>query len=137
MTPTVWVLTTIVGYLNAAALYFASQLDAKEYRRKLTFHYAFFMISLPLWMNVPHNFNPKSWPLRLYYCATLYFGVFFFVVALVNVLKFTQNRVREYQIHTIDEIIDSEYRFEGATAILENMRKQPRVGHASAQALAI
>lgn len=127
MTPTVWILTMILGCLNAVVLYFGSQMDAREDRRKLTLLYTLFLISLPQWINVPHKFNPKFWPLRIFYFSILSFGVLFFAVALVNVMNFIQNRVRKYQIYTIDEIIDSDYRFSGATPILAYMREQPWV----------
>lgn len=116
-----------LGYVNGVILYFIVKFDSRTQHHKLNVHHTIYMISLPSWIGVTQRFNPKSWPLRLYYFSTLLFGITLFAICLNQFGERAQARVRKYQVHSVAELVDMEYRFFGTSAVLENMRKQVSV----------
>lgn len=126
-TPAVWILVVCVGYVNGFILYLFVQFDTEPENRKLDLHYTTYLISLPSWIGISQRFNPRHWPLRLYYVITLLFGMVFFAVFCFNLIVRAKVRIRYYQMHTVDELIDMDFRLAGSSAIFENVQNQPLV----------
>lgn len=125
--PAVWMIIVGLGYVNGVILYFFVKLDSKTQHHKLNVHHTIYLISLPSWIGVTQRFNPKSWSLRFYYFSTLLFGMAIFAIGLSQFGERAQARVRRYQVHTVAELVEMEYRLFGTAAVLENMRKQSAV----------
>lgn len=57
-----------------------------------------------------------------------FLGIFGVALTTSVFLNYSINRVRSYQIHTIEELIDMKFRLAGTTAVLERIREQDMVG---------
>lgn len=55
---------------------------------------------------------------------TLIYGMVFFAIAFFFLLDYAGMRIRAYQIHTIAELIEMDYRLVGTAAILKKIREQ-------------
>lgn len=50
-----------------------------------------------------------------------------FAVGTCVLLEYGTKRIRSYQVHTVAELVDMEYRLAGTTAVLERIREQEMV----------
>lgn len=63
-----------------------------------TLHHLYHM---PSFIGISQHFNPRYWPLRLYYCIELLFGMALLTIFLYNIIVYVTVRHRMHQYDTI------------------------------------
>lgn len=126
-TPGAWLLAIGMGYVNGFILYLLLAFDPNPENRQRDLHYTTYVVSLSSYIGVSQRFNPKHWPLRTYYFIGLLFGMAFFTMFFQNIMVYTTMRIRKYQLTTVTELIDEDFRFAGEATALDYMRNQALV----------
>lgn len=126
-TPSVWLLVVGLAYVNGFIIYFFVQFDTKPKHHKFDLHYALVLISLPSWIGVSQTFNPKYWPLRLYYFTTVLFGMLVFASFSFELITRGQIRLRFRQTNSIDNIVDMKFRLAGSSDVVKHLQQQSPV----------
>lgn len=106
------------------------QLDRKyEKRNQRDLSYVFLFISFPAVFGVSQTFQPKSSLLRIYYGLNLLCGVIIVAYIITYGYAFMKKSIWAYQVHSIAELVQDEFRFVGIEAVLESMQQQSIVSN--------
>lgn len=116
------------GYVTGYILYIFIQFDEKfKYRNFRDWHYTTWLISLPAVIGVNQTFKPLYGPLRIFYGFMLLIGVILSLFLLTFGMARAKNLVPMYQVSTVAEILDNEYRLFGSRECLEMIKYDERV----------
>lgn len=119
-----WLITIFMyGIGSSLIIYIWIQFDERfSCRNYRDIHYILLIVLLPSYIGSPSTFKPIHGPLRLYYGMILITGVLMVTAQMAHFYKFAHRAVPRYQIKTIDEIVDGNFRLAG-TRQMQNLIK--------------
>lgn len=128
-TPECWIIYIFVfGYGTGFVLYLLLQFDLEYKQRNVRdWHYTTWLIALPIGIASNLRFQPKYWPLRLFYAYAMVCGVVVWTIGFTYVLEKVKTPVQRHQISTIDEIVYNDFRLTGSAEVKELLSHDNRV----------
>lgn len=128
-TPECWIFIIFgFGYGSGFILYIFIQYDPNyQYRNIRDWHYTTWLISLPVTISMSPRFKPIYGPLRIFYGFMLIIGMLISTFLLTYSINSLGRPLRQYQIHTQQEIISNKYRLFGSREFLEDIKFESKV----------
>lgn len=121
----IWIIIACQVLMQSIVLSFLIQFDRKYKQRKhRDLVYSTLLISLPSIIGISQRFHPKNSLLRIYYGFNLLCGMVIVAYIITYGYAIIKKSVWAYQLHTIAEIVQDDFRFAGSETVLESMRKQ-------------
>lgn len=127
-TPSVWIITLIIGCIFGILFYIMIQFDVEyEKRNDRDLRYTLLFIALPVVTGMNQSFHPKWSILRIFYIIMLIMAVIQWQIYIFFGVKFIKYPVQRKQIKTTIEIIENDFRLIGSTEVLQIISYDERV----------
>lgn len=124
-----WILTIFgVGYCGSLLLYILIQFDLKyKYRNKHDWHYSLFQIIMPAIIGLNLRYQPQRFLLKFLYFIIAFICVPHWHIFFYAMIRFQIVPIHKYQISTINEIIEKEFRLSGSSEVRNLILFDPKV----------
>lgn len=114
-----WIMTIFgVGFFCSFVLYILIQFDLEfKDRNRRDFHYMLYMIMMPAIIGMNQRYQPKRFLLKFLYCGIAFVCVPHWSIFFYAMIRFQKVPIHKYQISTIAEIIETDFRLSGSSEV--------------------
>lgn len=124
-----WILYTFGVFFGIGiVVYFFMQFDLEyQFLRQCDWHYATYLVSLPICIGVNQRFQPKHSALRLFCFFMIMINFVAWQMKCFKAIRYIQLPVERPQISTVTELIDNDFRLAGTDQVQDVITFDERV----------